>query len=205
MSAFLGPIHFMMYNKIQKQNDLLDEVIAYMQDNNIITDLSSKLKEKYGENEREALESVIDQNAIHSWLNNQVNIAESRLAYALKLILEKDKVLLEKVADIFYSNGLNNRLECADIIVVEELFKILQINLLDGMPCDGGIIIQNDDGSEIMWEVNLEVHKPYYDNENIDVEHFFAMRDKWLQGFFAGSFNIEYSRLGLNLFKIMEV
>ena len=142
MSAFLGPIHFMMYNKIQKQNDLLDEVIAYMQDNNIIPDFSSKLKEKYGENEREALESVIDQNAIHAWLNNQVNIAESRLAYALKLILEKDKVLLEKVADIFYSNGLNNRLECADIIVVEELFKILQINLIDGMPCDGGIIIQ---------------------------------------------------------------
>ena len=89
MSAFLGPIHFMMYNKIQKQNDLLDEVIAYMQDNNIIPDLSSKLKEKYGENEKEALESVIDQNAIHAWLNNQVNIAESRLAYALKLILER--------------------------------------------------------------------------------------------------------------------
>lgn len=205
MSAFLGPIHFMMYNKIQKQNDLLDEIIAYMQDNNIIPDLSSKLKEKYGENEREELESVIDLNAIHSWLNNQVNIAESRLAYTVKLIIEKDKSLMDKMGELFYSNGMEKRLECAEIIVVEELFKMLNITLLDGMPCDGGIIIQNDDGSEIMWEVNLEVHKPYYDKEKIDVEYFFNLRDKWLQGFFAGSFNIEYTRLGLNLFKIMEV
>ena len=133
MSAFLGPIHFMMYNKIQKQNDLLDEVIAYMQDNNIIPDLSSKLKEKYGENEREELESVIDLNAIHSWLNNQVNIAESRLAYTVKLIIEKDKSLMDKMGELFYSNGMEKRLECAEIIVVEELFKMLNITLLDGM------------------------------------------------------------------------
>lgn len=205
MSAFLGPIHFMMYNKIQMQNNLLDEIIAYMQDNNIIPDLSSKLKEKYGENEREELESVIDLNAIHAWLNNQVNIAESRLAYTVKLIIEKDKSLMDKIGELFYSNGMEKRLECAEIIVVEELFKMLNITLLDGMPCDNGIMIQNDDGSEIMWEVNLEVHKPYYDKENIDVEYFFNLRDKWLQGFFAGSFNIEYTRLGLNLFKIMEV
>lgn len=205
MSAFLGPIHFMMYNKIQMQNNLLDEIIAYMQDNNIIPDLSSKLKEKYGENEREELESVIDLNAIHAWLNNQVNIAESRLAYTVKLIIEKDKSLMDKMGELFYSNGMEKRLECAEIIVVEELFKMLNITLLDGMPCDNGIMIQNDDGSEIMWEVNLEVHKPYYDKENIDVEYFFNLRDKWLQGFFAGSFNIEYTRLGLNLFKIMEV
>lgn len=205
MSAFLGPIHFMMYNKIQRQNNLLNEIIQYMQDNNIITDLSSKLKEKYGENETSALESVIDQNAIHAWLNNQVNIAEGRLAYACKLILEKDKSLIEKIGEMFYSDGVQRRMECAEIIVVEELFKILNITLLDGMPCDNGVIIQNDDGSEIIWEVNLEVHKPYYHKENIDVEYFFNLRDKWLKGFFAGSFNIDYSRLGTNIFKIMEV
>lgn len=205
MSAFLGPIHFIMYNKIQKQNNLLNEIIEYMQSNNIIPDLSSKLKDKYGENETDDLESVIDQNAIHNWLNNQVNIAEGRLAYTLKLVIEHDEKLLEKVSDMFYSSGMESRLECADVIVTEELFKILNMNLLDGMPCDNGIVIQNDDGSEIIWEVNLEVHKPYYDKENINVEHFFTMRDKWLQGFFAGSFNIEYSRLGLNVFKIMEV
>ena len=26
MSAFLGPVHFMLYNKIQRQNDLLNEM-----------------------------------------------------------------------------------------------------------------------------------------------------------------------------------
>lgn len=205
MSAFLGPIHFMMYNKIQRQNNLLDDVINYIESNSIIADFSAKLKEKYGENEREALESVIDQNAIHAWLNNQVNIAEGRLAYAVKLILEKDESLFKNILDILYNDGMQCRLEHADIIVVEELFKVLNITLLDGMPCDGGINVLHNDGSEILWEVNLQVHKPFYDNENMGLEQFFALRDKWLQGFFAGSFNIEYSYLGNNVFKIMEV
>ena len=29
MSAFLGPIHFIMYEKIQLQNKLLDNIIIY--------------------------------------------------------------------------------------------------------------------------------------------------------------------------------
>ena len=30
MSAFLGPIHFWLYNKIQFQENLIDELVAYV-------------------------------------------------------------------------------------------------------------------------------------------------------------------------------
>lgn len=205
MSAFLGPVHFMLYNKIQKQNDLLNEIIKTSEENHWVNDIANQLKEKYGENETAPLETVIDTSAIHNWLNNQVSISESRMAYALKLILEKDSALIEKVSDIFYSNGVAARLDYADIIVAEELFNALNLCLLDGMPCDGGISVESNDGSEIVWSINMQVHTPFYESEGLSSEIFLTLRDKWLQGFFAGSFNIDYARLSENTFRIMEV
>ncbi len=204
MSAFLGPIHFIMYDKIQLQNQLLNQIILYAESIGI-KDISKQLDEKCGVNETAPLESVIDQSAIHNWLNNQVVICERRLALALKLILEKDKSSLEKIGEIFYSQGEEKRLECAEVIVVDELFKVLNLTLLDGMPCDAGINVQNMDGSEVMWEVNLDTHEPYYKEISTDVDNFLFLRDKWLQGFFADNSNIEYTRLAGNIFKIMEV
>ncbi len=205
MSAFLGPVHFMLYNKIQKQNELLNEIIEASDKNNWVDNLSNKLKENCGENETALLETVIDESAIHNWLNNQVQIAESRLALVLKLIMEKDNNLLDKVGEIFYANGATARLDYADIIVAEELFNAFNKILLDGMPCDKGVIVQSNDGSEIVWAINMQVHAPFYEQLGIDSRLFLTMRDKWLQGFFAGSFHIDYAWLSDNIFRIMEV
>ena len=87
MSAFLGPVHFMLYNKIQRQNELLNEIINASEENHWVNGIAEQLKEKCGENETAPLETVIDESAIHNWLNNQVSIAESRMAFALKLIV----------------------------------------------------------------------------------------------------------------------
>lgn len=205
MSAFLGPIHFMLYNKIQKQNSLLNEVIKASDDNKWIDNLSDKLKESCGENETAPLDDVIDKSSIHSWLNNQVNILESRMALAIKLLIEKDSSLIDKVGEIFYQNGSEARLDYADIVVSSKLFNAVNMCLLDGMPCDNGVIVQNEDGSEIVWDINMQVHDPFYKNIGIDSQIFLILRDKWLQGFFAHSINIDYARLGSNTFRIMEV
>ena len=204
MSAFLGPIHFIMYEKIQLQNKLLDNIIIYGKEVGV-NNISEEITNKYGENETAPLESVIDHSAIHNWLNNQVIIVEKRMAYGVKLILDKDKSYLTKIGEIFFAQGEEKRLECADIIVVDELFKFLNMNLLDGMPCDGGVTVQNMDGSEVIWEVNLETHEPYYQESGLDIETFLYLRDMWLKGFFKGSFNIEYSRISNNTFRIIEV
>ncbi len=205
MSAFLGPVHFMLYNKIQRQNELLNDIIKSSDENNWVKDLTAILKENCGENETAPLETVIDEKAIHNWLNNQVSIAESRMAFALKLILEKDSSLIDKISEIFYSNGAAARLEYADIIVTEQLFNAVNMCLLDGMPCDGGITVDSNDGSEIVWSINMQVHAPFYEKAGISSQVFLSLRDKWLQGFFAGSFNIDYTRLSENTFRIMEV
>ena len=176
MSAFLGPVHFMLYNKIQRQNELLNEIINASEENHWVNGIAEQLKEKCGENETAPLETVIDESA-----------------------------LIDKVSEIFYSNGAASRLDYADIIVAEELFNAVNMCLLDGMPCDGGITVESNDGSEIVWSINMEVHTPFYESEGLNSQIFLTLRDKWLQGFFAGSFNIDYARLSENTFRIMEV
>ena len=41
MSAFLGPIHFWLYNKIQFQESLIDELIRYAADQGFSDDLAA--------------------------------------------------------------------------------------------------------------------------------------------------------------------
>ena len=45
MSAFLGPVHFMLYNKIQRQNELLNEIINASEENRWVNGLKDKLKD----------------------------------------------------------------------------------------------------------------------------------------------------------------
>lgn len=205
MSMYLGPVHFMLYNKIQRQNNLLNEIIKTCEEKGWLSDLSNRLKQECGENETASLETVIDENNIHNWLNNQVNIAEYRMALALKLILEKDKSYIESIGELFFANGVEARLDYAEIIVADELFNALNMCLLDGMPCDKGITVESNDGSEIVWSINMQVHTPFYEKAGLDSQIFLTLRDKWLQGFFSGSFSIDYARLSENTFRIMEV
>ena len=60
MSAFLGPIHFWLYNKIQLQQDIVEDMIK-LGETVGIADLKQTLDEKYGVSERRPLEEVIDE------------------------------------------------------------------------------------------------------------------------------------------------
>lgn len=204
MSAFLGPIHFILYNKIQNLVRLTDNLL-YIFGPDSSSELSGSLKKSCGENETRALEEVVDKSAIHNWLNNQVNIAESRLAYVVHEALKRDEALYKKIEDEFYKDGEQEGINQAEVITAEGLFNAINMYLLDGMPCDGGIIIQNNDSSDIMWDVNLSVHKPFYDKEGISADYYFNLRDKWLEGFFSSHKTVEYIRLGVNTFRISEI
>ena len=74
MSENLGPIHYMMYEKIKFQDDITN----YLLEND--TSKVDKLNEPVS---REPLESLIDQDNIHGWLDSKIDVVENRLNYAL--------------------------------------------------------------------------------------------------------------------------
>ena len=60
MSAFLGPIHFWLYNKIQFQENLIDELVAY-----VTAKGWSDKADQYVSTDRRKLDEVIDEANIH--------------------------------------------------------------------------------------------------------------------------------------------
>jgi len=83
MSAFLGPIHNWLYNKIKIQNDFTKELL-----NNFKLDISLEYEDLLeGE-----LSEIIDETNIHGWLQTQVSLVENRLSFAVKKYLKRMKI-----------------------------------------------------------------------------------------------------------------
>lgn len=74
MSAFLGPIHFWLYNKIGKQEELTKAIASMAAGNGWISDRTAYIRDL------PALEDVIDESNIHGWLQDQIHDAETRYA-----------------------------------------------------------------------------------------------------------------------------
>lgn len=72
MSAFLGPIHFWLYNKIGKQEELTKAIASMAAGNGWISDRTAYIRDL------PALEDVIDESNIHGWLQDQIHDAETR-------------------------------------------------------------------------------------------------------------------------------
>ena len=103
MSAFLGPIHYWLYNKIQIQQSIVNKIIEAGEET--IPELREYLNTKYGKSETRPLEDVIDQSNIHGWLQEQVSREEYKLAESITLLQKKKPEILNEIKDIFQIAG----------------------------------------------------------------------------------------------------
>lgn len=177
MSLFLGPIHYWLYNKIDLQNKIINNIIETLN----IKEISSTLDTNFGYLENKPLEDMIDTQNIHGWLQEKVNVVENRLAYTIKYALEKDNNNIEKIEKIFFDFGKNINVE-GDTNDASVVFKAIDDNLLDGMPCDRAKIIVNKSYDTITFKRNLCVHQKYWDNIGIDINIYYNLIDKFIDG-----------------------
>lgn len=151
MSENLGPIHYMMYKKIKFQDDITD----YLLEND--TSKVDKLNEPVS---REPLESLIDQDNIHGWLDSKIDVVENRLNYALN----NSKNTKEKMYEFGKENAKGKNFDDFNSV-----FTDLNMLLLDGMPCDRGLSAQIDDKGDLYLITNTNLHSKY-ENQNINPE-----------------------------------
>lgn len=204
MSAFLGPVHFWMYGKLKKRENLIQAVIKFKDGKYGSSDTEAVINEKCGAFPAGNLEEIIDLNNIHGSLSELTELSEKRLACAAAEILNTDKNTCE-LERIFYENGNAERAEYGSLSNCDEIFKAIGSSLADGMPCDSGINVLNQNDSEIMWEVNPNVHIPFWEKSPLSVSLFFDLRDAWLRGFFSNIACAAYARMGENIFKMEEI
>lgn len=151
MSKNLGPIHFMMYDKIKFQ----DKITSYLLDGD--TSEVDKINEPVS---TEPLENLIDQENIHGWLDSKIDVVEKRLNYALNHSTNTKEKL--------YEFGKINA-EGKDFSDFNGVFTDLNMLLLDGMPCDNGLSAQIDDMGSLYLITNKNLHSKY-ENQDINPE-----------------------------------
>jgi hypothetical protein len=198
MSAFLGPIHFWLYNKIKIQNDIVEDILDLSE--NIGLDLRKGLYEKYGDGDLKPLDEVIDVGNIHGWLQNQISMVEYKLAFAVTEVLNKNPEKIEDIKEIFKRNG-DEYSTLSNESTIEEAFKAINDTLLDGMPCDHVNAIVNQDENEAVWKRYECVHSKFWDAAKGEVSTYYTLRDEFIEGLLSTA-NINYEKLDDTTYKI---
>lgn len=181
MSAFLGPIHFRMYQKICTQEHLTKA----------IADLAAKkgwLPEEeaaaYRNEETRPLETIIDVSNIHGWLLDHIEDAESRYAKLVTKLLAQDAARLEEIKATAFDFGAQHALAESRR---NALFSAMDHLMLDGMPCDGACLVTDSSDENFTWELRLDVHRAFWKEAGGDPAHYYTLRNAVFAGFLSKS------------------
>jgi hypothetical protein len=187
MSAFLGPIHSWLYNKIKIQQDLVEDIIVLSKNlNNFEIDLRDELDIKYGVSETRPLEEIIDQGNIHGWLQACVSQVEYKLAYSVTRLLKNNPELLKDIELLFQTKGVELSPSGATNNV-SEIYKAIGDSLLDGMPCDHANSVLEENGTRVIWKRNTCVHKSYWDEVGGNINNYYIFREAFIRGFLSST------------------
>lgn len=155
MSLVLGPIHYLMYQKMSYQEALTSAILSNY------PELESKITEAQPPIEQGDLIDLIDQSNIHGWLSSRIDMVESRLAAALKYAPNS----LERV----YEMG-SKAAKTATFSSIESIFTHLNPFLLDGMPCDRGLSATVAEGENALYLVQgADVHPCFFLEQPLNI------------------------------------
>jgi hypothetical protein len=194
MSAFLAPIHTLVFNKILLAEDLEKSLKKVYIDK--YKDYAKDIDEKslaYGHpiDTTKNIEDVIDASNIHGWLQNKIAATETRTALVITEMVNKFGKEAEDIAILCFKDQgtsvgktLNEEQMPKSL---EESFKLMNNYMLEGMPCDRVTRIIKSEGNILEWETMSCIHKEYWEVVNGDVNIFYNLRHTWIKAFIENS------------------
>lgn len=206
MSAFLGKIHYWLYDKIKLQEELIESVTALADKNGFNGKaLLNKSYSNYGAPVTGPLENEIEHENIHGWLQEKIISVESRLAYVLTEIIQAGAVKTEEISEIFYKNGSEKMKQLSlNEGTPEEFFNLIFDYMLEGMPCDRVNQVVQCNEAMIEWHTTRDIHKEYFEQVLGEVSNYYYFRSAWINGFLNESgTGFQYTRTddGINTIK----
>lgn len=199
MSAFLGPIHYWLYNKIKMQEEFIHDILEASALNGWQSVSSDTLDAACGKLELLPLEEVIDGTNIHGWLHGRIGLTETRLAFLVTELLKEDASRLESVMQIAHQFGEKNALQ--DGIGADEAFKTLEDTLLDGMPCDHVNHVLERESAKVVWRKTQCIHQEYWARVGGNASVFDGLRGNIISGMLSHS-GLELRILGNDVYEI---
>lgn len=190
MSAFLGPIHYWLYNKIQLQQAIVDKL--YLLGDQHGLSLKEDCDNSFGPFENKPLEEMIDHGNIHGWLQERVSQVEYKYAYSVTALLGIGRDLPEQMKALHYNYGkelaqsILEGEQAGTSLKATDLYKTIGDYLLDGMPCDHANQLMKQSDTEVIWTRKLCVHSKYWDEIGGEIRIYYELRDAWLEGLVKG-------------------
>jgi len=185
MSAFLGKIHYWLYNKILLHESLIRSIAALAEQKGYQTEkLMIDSYGKYGVPVTGALEDYINLSNIHGWLQERIFSVEKRLAFIITKLLEEGIVKEDEITLVFRKSGSETgKMLDVQEYKPQELYTLIFDNMLEGMPCDNvnQILENTEDG--IAWSAARCLHKIHWEEAGGNVDNFYSFRDSWIDGF----------------------
>lgn len=193
MSAFLGPIHYWLYKKIQVQQEIVDHIVLLTENKNQQNELSCLLDEMYGRFDQRPLEEIIDESNIHGWLQKRVQSVEYKLAYLVTKMLEDKNFTIKDLEEVFLQLGIEHS-KGLEVATADSLYQELSNLLLDGMPCDHANSMTTISGDEVIIKRNLCVHEDYWNSVEGDINHYYQLREAFIKGYISNT-DFDYVKL----------
>ena len=185
MSAFLGPIHYWMYGKMQFQEGLTQAILQAAAQRGWGDTWTQRLDAACGPADLRPLEESIDLGNIHGWLHGKIDAVEARFAVLVTELLREDPSRLDALADAAFRFGQAHAIGGgAD---AEGALKALDDLLLDGMPCDRVNEVVEQTGDKILWQRTRCVHREHWDRAGGDVAVYYTLRAQVIRGMLDGS------------------
>lgn len=174
MSTFLGPIHFWLYRKIGKQEELTKAIASYAEQKGWIEDQAKYTKDL------PALADVIDESNIHGWLHGQIHDAETRYADLIGDVWNTAR--LEEICDVAFAFGKKYTLQASTSPA--EAYKAFEDFFVNGMPCDRVNAVVSESENELSWTMTQDIHAQYWKDGS---EIYYTLRSEVMRSMLNGT------------------
>lgn len=195
MSAFLGPIHFWLYNKIRFQEDLIDALCARAVSEGWITEEDTQ---KFISTDRRELQDAIDESNIHGWLQGRIHDGEGRYAALVTTLLDGNENRLQILKDVAFQTGKAKRTEVPTN--TPEAFHQLDNTLLNGMPCDQVMKVTESNPDKVVWEETQDLHSSFWNGQGA---YYYDLRAELIKGILADS-GLTFKQTDTNRYEIIK-
>ena len=199
MSAYLGPIHYWLYNKIKWQEALTQEILCFAQGKGN-TSLSFALNEKYASLPTESLEESINTSNIHGWLQEKVDLVERRFAFVVEALLADCFISLDELLEVTKNFGSSHS-ELTSATTAPEAYQYLNNQLLDGMPCDHVNSLTSSSEEQVIWTRTRQIHTSYWSEASNAKQLYDLLRNALVEGMITPT-SLEFLVKEENVFEI---
>jgi len=180
-------IHQWLYNKIIMLEKIEEDIVQWANSQGFPANtLMQDIVKSYGEPTGAVpLKKAAAKSNIHLWLYEVVQSTELRQAAFITTILKKEPEFKYNIAEIFAKHGENAAREYKGVMprTPEELYIVLNDFVLEGMPDQRVNDILSGSDNVIIWRTTKCLHKPFWDEVEGDIQHFYDLREAWVKAF----------------------